>query len=243
MISFNLIDLIKNILDSARTTLRWQGSRRREENIIEHSQNMAMLCSICYALELKLNPEIAGQINYRKLIDYAIFHDILSEPLMGDIVTPLKYEEDGLNQAIGKIEDSVAQRLIDMFSELDIMYGDQFGSTISDYLSTAVPQMSKDATEYQFFKTIEILDQLYVNAKITNNPDEHIFRAVRSSPDWEKKSIKKLRNSGFKSVWRLFVRDLKNITEEIIRAKGDTSYCVEDDNSPLITVEDKTKTA
>jgi 5'-deoxynucleotidase len=94
-------------LDRMKYIRRWQLMRsQRDENIMEHSQSVAMLA---HALAVIRNKVFGGNVNVEKTVLYAMYHEI-SEVLTGDLPTPIKYYNHNIRNAYKDLERSAAER-------------------------------------------------------------------------------------------------------------------------------------
>ena len=101
-------------LDRMKYIRRWQLMRsQRDENIMEHSQSVAMLA---HALAVIHNKVFGGNVNVEKTVLYAMYHEI-SEVLTGDLPTPIKYYNHSIRNAYKDLERSAAERMADMLPE------------------------------------------------------------------------------------------------------------------------------
>lgn len=101
-------------LDRMKYIRRWQLMRsQRDENIMEHSQSVAMLA---HALAVIRNKVFGGNVNVEKTVLYAMYHEI-SEVLTGDLPTPIKYYNHSIRNAYKDLERSAAERMADMLPE------------------------------------------------------------------------------------------------------------------------------
>ncbi len=101
-------------LDRMKYIRRWQLMRsQRDENIMEHSQSVAMLS---HALAVIRNKVYGGSVNIEKTVLYAMYHEI-SEVLTGDLPTPIKYYNRSLQNAYKDLERSAAEKMAQMLPE------------------------------------------------------------------------------------------------------------------------------
>ena len=101
-------------LDRMKYIRRWQLMRsQRDENIMEHSQSVAMLA---HALAVIRNKVYGGSVNIEKTVLYAMYHEI-SEVLTGDLPTPIKYYNRSLQTAYKDLERSAAEKMAEMLPE------------------------------------------------------------------------------------------------------------------------------
>ena len=101
-------------IDRMKYIRRWQLMRsQRDENIMEHSQSVAMLA---HALAVIRNQVFGGNVNVEKTVLYAMYHEI-SEVLTGDLPTPIKYYNRTIHNAYKDLERSAAEKMADMLPE------------------------------------------------------------------------------------------------------------------------------
>ena len=90
---------------------RWALMRNTmPENISEHSLEVAM---IAHSLAIISNKRFGNSLNPEHAACIAMFHDA-TEIITGDMPTPIKYYNGGINEAFKEIEDIAARQLIDM---------------------------------------------------------------------------------------------------------------------------------
>ena len=98
-------------MDRMKYIRRWQLMRsERDENIMEHSQSVAMLT---HALGVIRNQVFGGSVNVEKAVLYAMYHEI-SEVLTGDLPTPIKYYNRSIQRAYKDLERSAAEKMAQM---------------------------------------------------------------------------------------------------------------------------------
>ena len=98
-------------MDRMKYIRRWQLMRsQRDENIMEHSQSVAMLA---HALAVIHNKIYGGNVNVEKTVLYAMYHEI-SEVLTGDLPTPIKYYNKHIHAAYKDLERSAAEKMAEM---------------------------------------------------------------------------------------------------------------------------------
>jgi 5'-deoxynucleotidase len=101
-------------MDRMKYIRRWQLMRsQRDENIMEHSQSVAMLA---HALAVIRNKVYGGNVNVEKTVLYAMYHEI-SEVLTGDLPTPIKYYNRNIQSAYKDLERSAAEKMAGMLPE------------------------------------------------------------------------------------------------------------------------------
>lgn len=80
----------------------------REENIMEHSQQVAMLA---HALAVIKNNVYGGNVNAEKCVMYAVYHEC-GEVMTGDLPTPIKYFNNSIHGAYKSLEDKACDKLL-----------------------------------------------------------------------------------------------------------------------------------
>ena len=101
-------------MDRMKYIKRWQLMRSvREENIMEHSQSVAMLA---HALAVIKNERFGGKVDVLKTVLYALYHET-SEVMTGDLPTPVKYYNKGIHGAYKELERHACQKMADMLPE------------------------------------------------------------------------------------------------------------------------------
>lgn len=100
--------------DRMKYIKRWQLMRSvREENIMEHSQQVAMFA---HALALINNKVFGGTVNAEKAVMYAVYHEC-GEVMTGDLPTPIKYFNRSILGAYKQLEDKACDKLISTLPE------------------------------------------------------------------------------------------------------------------------------
>ena len=95
--------------DRMKFIKRWQLMRStREENIMEHSQQVAMYA---HALAVINNKIFGGTANAEKAVLYAVYHEC-SEVMTGDLPTPIKYFNQSIHGAYKELEDKACDKLL-----------------------------------------------------------------------------------------------------------------------------------
>lgn len=101
-------------LDRMKYIKRWQLMRSvREENIMEHSQQVALFA---HALAVINNKVFGGAADAEKTVLYAVYHEC-SEVLTGDLPTPIKYFNNSIHGAYKQLEDRAVDKLVDTLPE------------------------------------------------------------------------------------------------------------------------------
>lgn len=93
---------------------RWALMRSvREENIMEHSQQVAVLA---HALALITNKKFGGSVDVNKVVLLAQYHEV-SEVITGDLPTPIKYFNPEIKNAYKDLEKNASKRILSMLPE------------------------------------------------------------------------------------------------------------------------------
>ena len=85
----------------------------REENIMEHSQQVAV---IAHALALINNKILGGSIDVNKVVLLAQYHEV-GEVITGDLPTPIKYFNPEIKSAYKDLEKHASIKLLSMLPE------------------------------------------------------------------------------------------------------------------------------
>lgn len=100
--------------DRMKFIRRWQLMRStREENIMEHSQSVAVLA---HALAVIRNELYGGSVDIGKTVLYAIYHET-SEVMTGDLPTPVKYYNRSISGAYKDLERHACEKMAGMLPE------------------------------------------------------------------------------------------------------------------------------
>ncbi len=98
-------------MDRMKYIKRWQLMRSvREENIMEHSQNVAVLA---HALVTIHNEVFGGNADVLKTVLYAMYHET-SEVTTGDLPTPIKYYNRHIHGAYKELEKEACEKVAGM---------------------------------------------------------------------------------------------------------------------------------
>ena len=93
---------------------RWSLMRSvREENIMEHSQQVAV---IAHALALISNKTFNNNVDVGKVVLLAQYHEV-GEVITGDLPTPIKYFNPEIKTAYKDLEKNASERLLGMLPE------------------------------------------------------------------------------------------------------------------------------
>lgn len=100
--------------DRMKYIKRWQLMRSvRDENIMEHSQQVAMFA---HALAVINNKIYGGSANAEKAVLYAVYHEC-SEVMTGDMPTPIKYFNNSIQGAYKNLESMACDKLLNTLPE------------------------------------------------------------------------------------------------------------------------------
>ena len=129
-------------MDRMKYIKRWQLMRSvREENIMEHSQNVTMLA---HALAVIHNEVYGGNADVAKVVLYAMYHET-SEVMTGDLPTPIKYYNKGIHGAYKELEKSACEKIADMLPT-------EMKNAIAPYILA-----DEESTEYKLVKAADRL--------------------------------------------------------------------------------------
>ena len=129
-------------MDRMKFIKRWQLMRStRDENIMEHSQSVAMLTHGLCCIE---NAVFGGGVNAEKAVLFAVYHEA-SEVMTGDLPTPIKYFNSGIHGEYEKLEDRAVGKLASTLPE-------ELKAEIAPYLAA-----DKNCIEYKFMKAADKL--------------------------------------------------------------------------------------
>lgn len=128
--------------DRMKYIKRWQLMRSvREENIMEHSQQVAMFT---HALAVINNKVYGGNADAQKAVLYAVYHEC-SEVMTGDLPTPIKYFNNSIHGAYKELENKACGKLIRTLPE----------ELQDEYRACLEPD--KDSLEYKLMKAADRL--------------------------------------------------------------------------------------
>ncbi len=101
-------------MDRMKYIKRWQLMRcMRDENIMEHSQEVAL---IAHALVTVHNELYGGHADVLKTVLYAVYHET-AEVMTGDLPTPIKYYNKSIHGAYKELERSACEKMVYMLPE------------------------------------------------------------------------------------------------------------------------------
>lgn len=129
-------------MDRMKYIKRWQLMRStREENIMEHSQTVALLA---HALVTIHNEVYGGNADVLKTVLYATYHET-SEVMTGDLPTPIKYYNHSIHGAYKELEKSACEKLLGMLPK-------ELQEGISPYILA-----DEESVEYRLVKAADKL--------------------------------------------------------------------------------------
>lgn len=93
---------------------RWSLMRSvREENIMEHSQQVAV---IAHALAVIRNKIYGGNVDVSRVVLLSQYHEV-GEVITGDLPTPIKYFNPEIKTAYKDLEKNACERILNMLPE------------------------------------------------------------------------------------------------------------------------------
>lgn len=129
-------------MDRMKFIKRWQLMRSvRDENIMEHSQSVAMLTHALCEIE---NHVFGGKVNAEKAVLFALYHEV-SEVMTGDLPTPVKYFNNSIHGEYEKLEVLAVEKIANTLPE-------EMRGSLYPYL-----QADKDSREYRLVKAADRL--------------------------------------------------------------------------------------
>ncbi len=129
-------------IDRMKFIKRWQLMRStREENIMEHSQSVALLTHALVTIEKEV---YGGEVNCEKAVLYALYHEV-SEVMTGDLPTPVKYFNAQIHGEYEKLEILAVEKIASTLPK-------EMRGGLYPYL-----QADKASTEYKFVKAADKL--------------------------------------------------------------------------------------
>lgn len=121
---------------------RWSLMRSiREENIMEHSQQVAV---IAHALGVIANKKFNKNLDVNKIVLLAEYHEV-GEVITGDLPTPIKYFNPEIKSAYKDLEKGACEKLLAM---------------LPDYLQEEYKQYIIPDEETEEYKIVKCADKL-----------------------------------------------------------------------------------
>ena len=134
-------------MDRMKYIKRWQLMRSvRSENIMEHSEQVAMLA---HALAVINNKIFGGSADPEKCVLYAVYHEC-SEVMTGDLPTPIKYFNNSIHGAYKQLEDRACDKLL---------------ATLPDEIRTELEKSVKPDAESVEYSLMKAADRLAAYVK------------------------------------------------------------------------------
>ena len=128
-------------MDRMKFIKRWQLMRSvREENIMEHSQGVAMLA---HALAVIRNEVYGGSVDVAKTVLCAIYHET-SEVMTGDLPTPVKYYNKGIHGA---------------YKDLERLASEKIANTLPPQMQNAIKPYILADEESEEYKIVKLADR------------------------------------------------------------------------------------
>ncbi len=153
---------------------RWSLMRSiREENIMEHSHQVAV---IAHALALVKNKMYGGNVDVNKVVLFAQYHEV-GEVITGDLPTPIKYFNPEIKSAYKDLEKNACERILNMLPE-DLK---------DEYKQYVMPD--SDCEEYKIVKCADRL-AAYLKCVEEVKAGNSEFKKAKSSIGSELKSLK-----------------------------------------------------
>lgn len=121
---------------------RWSLMRSiREENIMEHSQQVAV---IAHALSVIKNKQFGGNVDVGRVVLLAQYHEV-GEVITGDLPTPIKYFNPEINAAYKDLEKRACVKILGYLPE----------SMRGEYEQYVIPD-----TETEEYRLVKYADRL-----------------------------------------------------------------------------------
>ena len=154
---------------------RWSLMRSiREENIMEHSQQVAV---IAHALALINNKIYGGSVDINKVVLLAQYHEV-GEVITGDLPTPIKYFNPEIKSAYKDLEKGACEKLLNMLPE----------SLRDEYNNYIMPD--EQTEEYKIVKCVDRL-AAYLKCVEEIRAGNSEFKKAKASIGAELKSAKR----------------------------------------------------
>ena len=154
---------------------RWSLMRSiREENIMEHSQQVAV---IAHALALIANKQFGKSVDVSKVVLLAQYHEV-GEVITGDLPTPIKYFNPEIKSAYKDLEKNACERLVAMLPD----------NLQSDYAEYIMPD--ENTEEYKLVKCADRLSA-YLKCVEEMRAGNSEFKKAKASILAELKSAKR----------------------------------------------------
>lgn len=166
-------------MDRMKYIKRWQLMRSvREENIMEHSQQVAMFAHALAVINRKV---FGGTADAEKTALYAVYHEC-SEVMTGDMPTPIKYFNNTIHGAYKSLEDRACDKLIATLpEELRGEIGDLMKPDVQSYEYALMKAADRLAAYVKCLEELRCGNDEFVKAKKSIEDDLH----ARNLPEVE----------------------------------------------------------
>ena len=155
---------------------RWSLMRSvREENIMEHSQQVAVLA---HALAVISNKIYNNNVSVEKVVLLAQYHEV-GEVITGDLPTPIKYFNPEIKSAYKDLEKGACEKLIAMLPE----------NLRSEYTEYVMP--NENTEEYKLVKCADRL-AAYLKCVEEIRAGNSEFKKAKATIGAELKNLKRL---------------------------------------------------
>ena len=152
-------------MDRMKYIKRWQLMRStREENIMEHSQSVAILA---HALVTIHNEIFGGNADVLKTVLCAMYHET-SEVMTGDLPTPIKYYNNSIHGAYKEMERCACEKIVDTLPP-------EMKGAIGQYVL-----VDEDCLECQFVKAADRLAAYLKCIEETSRGNTEFTKAQKS---------------------------------------------------------------
>ena len=147
----------------------------REENIMEHSHQVAVLA---HALAVISNKIYNNNVSVEKVVLLAQYHEV-GEVITGDLPTPIKYFNPEIKSAYKDLEKGACEKLIAMLPE----------NLRSEYTEYVMP--NENTEEYKLVKCADRLDA-YLKCVEEIRAGNSEFKKAKATIGAELKNLKRL---------------------------------------------------
>lgn len=185
-------------MDRMKYIKRWQLMRSvRDENIMEHSQQVAMFT---HALAVINNKIFGGNADANKAVLYAVYHEC-SEVMTGDLPTPIKYFNNSIHGAYKMLEDKACDKLL---------------ATLPEELRTEMEKSVKPDVKSYEYELMKAADRLAAYVKCLEElrcGNSEFLRAKKSIEDDLKSRNMPEVNYFFENFIESFLKTLDELEE------------------------------
>ena len=183
-------------MDRMKHIKRWQLMySTRKENIMEHSQAVAVLS---HALVTIHNEVYGGNADILKTVLYAIYHET-SEVMTGDLPTPIKYYNRSIQGAYKELERSACEKIVSTLPE-------EMKPGIVPYVLA-----DEDSLEYKFVKAADRL-AAYIKCLEELRSGNKEFSKAKSLVLSKKSKVSNMQKFNLQNLNALFLKiTMKNL--------------------------------